>query len=258
MIPLLLYHSVASDPSRRFAPWAVAPDRFEAQITRLADEGYTTVTVAELVRRVYERAEPLPPRSLVITFDDGFADFHGAAWPVLDRHGFTATVFVTTGYIGRTAGWLARLGEGNRPLMNAAQLAEIATAGIECGAHSVTHAQLDAVPHARARREIAASKQALEAIVGPVQSFAYPHGYHSQTVRGYVRAAGFSGACACGDGAAGPAGDRWAIPRLTVRREMTVDALLRALERTHEGSTGRPLRGAWRLLRRAGAARVIG
>ena len=54
------------------------------------------------------------PRTVVVTFDDGFADVHAAAWPALRRHGIAATVFVATGFVGATSGWLAACGEAPR------------------------------------------------------------------------------------------------------------------------------------------------
>jgi peptidoglycan/xylan/chitin deacetylase (PgdA/CDA1 family) len=204
-LPVLLYHSVADSVDPRFAEWAVTPALFAAHMDFLRSEGYRTLTVRELA--VGGGGAAAADRTVVITFDDGFEDFYTAAWPHLERNGLTATVFVTTGNVGSTATWLRRQGEGDRPLMSWAQIAEISAAGIECGAHGHTHVQLDTVPLWRAREEIERSRNALAEVTGPVSSFAYPHGYHTRRVRRAVRRAGFARACAVGDGLATASGD---------------------------------------------------
>lgn len=250
-VPLLLYHSIAEAVDVRFAEWAVSPQLFDAHLDYLVEAGYRTLTVSELVERVFERRAPLEPRTIAITFDDGFEDFYLAAWPALRRRGLTATMYVTTGAVGRASEWLAPLGEGARSLMTWDQISEISEAGIECGAHTETHPQLDITPRERARAEIAGSKRALERVVGPVKSFAYPHGYHSRALRQEVQRAGFRSACAVGDGLASQA-DRYAIARKIVRGGMGVEALERALNGPL-ASSRRFRRVAWRAVRRVGA-----
>lgn len=257
-LPVLLYHSVAEAVDSHFAQWAVGPEEFGAQMDLLAGEGYQALTVAELGERGWDRPRTMPDRAVAITFDDGFADFYTAAWPHLRRNGLTATVFVTTGYVGSTSAWLSRLGEGDRPLMSWAQVVEIAAAGIECGAHGHNHVQLDAVSPSLAHQEIERSRRALADTIGPVGSFAYPHGYHSRRVRREVRAAGFTSACAVGDGLASGSDDRYAITRVIVRGGTSIETFARILE-GHAGKRGRrPLRrAAWRALRRAGAEPLV-
>jgi peptidoglycan/xylan/chitin deacetylase (PgdA/CDA1 family) len=251
--PVLLYHSVADVVDPRFAAWAVSPELFAAHMDALASEGYSALTVSELARRAFGREAPLPARAVAITFDDGFEDFYTAAWPQLMRYGLTATVFVTTGHVGATSAWLQRHGEGDRPLMSRSQIAAISQGGVECGAHGHTHVQLDTVARSRAREEIVASRRELAAIVGPVTSFAYPHGYHSRRVRQEVRRAGLASACAVADGVASASDDLYAIPRIVVRAGTTAEALVKTLDAARLPPRPRPLRRtAWRSLRRAG------
>ena len=250
--PALPQHRGRGRP--RFATWAVEPATFASHLEGLASEGYHALTMRELWRRGYGAGDPLPDRCVAITFDDGFRDFHTEAWPLLARAGMTATVFVTTGYVGSTSAWLARQGEGERPMMSWSEIAEVSAAGVECGAHGHTHVQLDIASRARARAEIGLSVRALEAVVGPVESFAYPHGYHSRTVRREVRRAGLEGACAVADGLASTGDDRFALPRVIVPAHTTAEALLQRIERDRPASRRRPVRRtAWRAARRAGA-----
>ena len=251
--PVLLYHSVADVVDPRFATWAVSPELFASHMDALASEGYSALTASELARRAFGRSAALPARAVAITFDDGFEDFYTAAWPQLVRYGLTATVFVTTGHVGATSEWLRRHGEGDRPLMSWWQIAAICEAGVECGAHGRTHVQLDTVARSCAREEIVASRRELGAVVGPVSSFAYPHGYYSRSVREEVRRAGLANAYAVADGVASASDDHYAIPRIVVRAGTSAEALLKMLDSARRPPRPRPLRRtAWRSLRRAG------
>lgn len=254
-IPLLLYHSVAATSHPRFADWAVSPELFAAHMDHLASEGYRALTMRELADRTFAGQRAPEPRPVAITFDDGFEDFYTAAWPELRRNSLSATMFVTTGYVGRTSAWLARQGEADRRLMSRSQIAEISSAGIECGAHGHTHVQLDTVPPAVARREIEESKRSLEAIVGRVSSFAYPHGYYTSRVKRLVAEAGFSSACGVKDALSTTGDDRYALARVVVRGGTDVSAFARLLG--GQGLDAAPRdrrlrRGAWRVVRRAG------
>lgn len=258
-LPVLLYHSVGEPRDPRFAEWVVAPEQFEAQMGLLVAEGYSALTVSELAELLGDRRRPFPERAVAITFDDGFADFHTIAWPHLRRNGLTATVFVTTGYVGSTSGWLSDVGEGSRPLMSWAQVGELASAGIEIGAHGHTHVQLDTVRMRAAAEEIRRSKSALEEVIGPVRSFAYPHGYHTRAVRREVRRAGFGSACAVGDGIAAASDDKYAITRAIVRGTTGIETFARMAEGRYPRARPRLVRrAAWRAVRRAGAEPLVG
>lgn len=254
-IPVLLYHSVSDTVDPRFGEWAVSRALFSAHMDALAREGYRAITVRELAKTVFATDGQAPERTVVITFDDAFEDFYTAAWPELRDNGLTATVFVTTGCVGATSRWLDRQGEGDRRLMGWDQIAEVSAAGVECGAHGHTHVQLDAVRPARLHEEVVRSKEALSSLIGPVASFAYPHGYHSRRVRRAVREAGFSSGCAVADGLASASDDPYAMSRLVIRTATSVESLLERVGGRAATPGPRHLRRAtWRSLRRAALA----
>ena len=217
-VPILMYHEVADRPATA-SPLAVPPAAFAAQLAVLADAGFAPVTASALAGAI-AGGTPLPPRPVVITFDDGYADFHTTALPLLAAHGFAATVFVTPGWI-RDAGPAARPRPG--PMLSWQQVVEAAGAGVEIGAHSLTHPQLDQLHEAGLNRELRMSKSVLEdRLAGPVTGMAYPFGYSSARVRRAVRAAGYRYACAVTNRVAVAAPDLFALPRLTVQRSTSL------------------------------------
>jgi peptidoglycan/xylan/chitin deacetylase (PgdA/CDA1 family) len=259
-VPMLLYHAVSEASDPRFAEWTVAPAEFAEQMRFLADNGYRTMTVREFVERAFDDRGSIDPSTVVITFDDGFADFHAHAWPRLRALSLTATVFVTTGYVGRTSLWLKGQGEGSRPMLTWSQIEELAGAGIEFGAHSHSHRQLDAIPGLDAWAEVVKSRNALEARVGEVASFAYPHGYYTRELQRQVARAGFSSACAVKDAFTSDVDDRFALARAIVRAGTRPEHFRRLLrgEGLRVAPTRRGLRRrVWRVARRSGAGSLL-
>ena len=251
-LPILMYHSITERPPAATRRLSVTPEAFAAQVDLLTRLGATTLTFSEASSRL-AAGEALPPRAVVLTFDDGYADFREQAVPVLERHGATATVFVTTGWI-EDAGVHA----AGRPLdrmLTWAEVREVADAGLEVGAHSHSHAQLDQLPDAQLQAELRTSRALLEEVTGqPVRALAYPFGYSSRRVRAAVATAGYRHAAAVANGLAGPQADRLAIPRLTVRRSTTLDSFERITRGETIGRTflvDRALTRGWAVVRRS-------
>ena len=225
-IPILMYHSVAQSTNPKFKQYAVPPALFAEHMTYLHEHSYTPINVTHLVRMLSQERFALPERPVVLTFDDGFADFYTSALPVLQQCGFTATLYIATGFIGSTSRWLAREGEATRPMLTWTQVNEIGACGIECGGHTHWHPQLDTLPLAEARDEIVRCKKLLEDHSGQkVSSFAYPHGYHSAAVKRLVREAGYTSACVVGYAMSSTTADPFALARLRVGADTSLDVL---------------------------------
>ncbi|MBE3558223.1 MAG: polysaccharide deacetylase family protein [Ktedonobacteraceae bacterium] len=161
----------------------------------------------------------------MLTFDDGFADFYSEAFPVLRRYRFVATLYIVTAFVGNTSCWLVREGEASRPMLTWEQLAEISAYGIECGGHTQSHPQLDLLPRDRAREEIVRCKEALENHLNcAVGSFAYPFGYYSVGVRRLVQEAGYTSACAVRYAMSSESDDPYALARLIVKNDTSIEA----------------------------------
>lgn len=188
---VLMYHvidEVGEDPHRL----AVTPARFAEQMTWLARRGLRGVSMETLVAAARAGRE----RGLVgLTFDDGYLSVLRNALPVLLEHDFTATMFIISGRLGGSNDWDAGTGPV-WPLMTAAQVAEVAGAGMEIGSHTATHARLRGVDDAMLAAETAGSRAALRELFGlPVLGFAYPYGRMDAAARQAVRDAGYDYAC---------------------------------------------------------------
>jgi peptidoglycan/xylan/chitin deacetylase (PgdA/CDA1 family) len=238
---VLLYHRVADDRD----PLAVSPRRFREQMDCLAAAGFEVIDLAQVVD-VLETGSP-GSRTIGLTFDDGFADVRDQALPVLSRHGFHATVFVTTGVAdGRTSfGWYDR----QPPVLGWDEIGELDHEGtLHFEAHTVSHPNLLDVDDARAAAEIGDCRVELSERLGrPVTLFAYPAGLHGERERRLARQAGYRAAVSCEPGLNGPHTDRFALRR---RQIDAADTLLDFRAKIGGGhDTPPPLRRSYRRLR---------
>lgn len=222
-IPILMYHSISNSSNPRFAQFAVPARAFAEQMAYLREHGYVPLTVTQLVR-ARSMGSVLSEKPVVLTFDDGFADFFTTALPILRRYGFPATLYVTTAYIGKTSQWLRQERETTRSMLTWDQLKEICASGIECGGHTHSHPQLDTLPLPQASEEISRCKQILEEqLEREVCSFAYPYGYQTAPVRRLVQRAGYSSACAVKHRMSIETDDFFALARLMVHTRASLD-----------------------------------
>lgn len=280
-LSILIFHRVLAAPDVLFPD---EPDaaRFD-EICAWVSGWFNVLPLDEAVERW--RRDSLPERAMAITFDDGYADNHDVALPVLKRHRLPATFFVSTGFMGGDCMWndyviaalrgapeglldltplgarmpievalsdaasrraaiqrvllhtkylspdvrmefcagLCELAGVDRPtglMMEPHQVRALRNAGMQIGAHTVSHPILAQLDDAAARAEIAQSKSALEDVLGePVNLFAFPNGrpVDDYTVRdvALVRDCGFDAAFSTVWGAARQGSDRFQLPRFT-------------------------------------------
>ncbi len=235
-VPVLMYHSIGSPArSRGYKRFVVAQRVFADQLDGLLEAGMQTITAGQLAAAGRSgRVDDLPDRAVVLTFDDSFADFASEALPALQERRMVATVFVPTAFIGRRAGWLDDIGEGHRTHLDESYLRAVHAAGIEFGAHSHTHPQLDRLRSPEhLTYEVLRPRQDLEDVLGDrVTTFAYPFGYHSSAVRRAVADAGYLGAFRVDNARSRPFDDDLlALPRLTVTPGMDASRLMRFIGR---------------------------
>ncbi|HYB87562.1 MAG TPA: polysaccharide deacetylase family protein [Streptosporangiaceae bacterium] len=254
-VPILLYHAVTADPPGWIAPYAVSPAVFAAHLDAVTASGRQALTISQLVDGLRGNAA-LPPRPVVITVDDGFADFADAALPALAQRDLPSTLYITTAALA-DADDASALPPAR--MLRSADLPGLERAGVEIGAHSHTHRQLDLLPDREVAAEVSRCRDLLAATLGhPVRSFAYPHGYWRAGVRRLVGRAGFDSASAVGNAASTARDHPLALSRLMVRAgtsPSTVAAWMSGVGPEGLPRRRRVLAFGWRQCRRAQALR---
>jgi peptidoglycan/xylan/chitin deacetylase (PgdA/CDA1 family) len=159
-----------------------------------------------------------PARSVVLTFDDAYNNFADYALPVLVDHGFPATVYAISAWVGRRAEWFAK--DPVRPipkLMDADRLREIRAAGMTVGSHTANHVKLAEVAPEVKREELKTSKAELEDILGEeVHHHCYPFGSFDRDTVDAAREAGYVSATTCLRGAATREDHPLVLPRKAI------------------------------------------
>jgi peptidoglycan/xylan/chitin deacetylase (PgdA/CDA1 family) len=204
--PVILgYHGIDESALRAdLSRLQVSPAAFEAQLELLLEAGFRFVTVAEIAARLGSGGPP--PGLAAVTFDDGMANNHSIALPILSRLGIPATVYIAVDFIGGQSPWVA--GAGGQ-MLSEQQIVELAGAGWEIGAHTMSHADLEKLGYDECRREMEDSRAALERISATsVQTFAYPFGRYGPAAVAAAADAGFLAAVTTGSG-------KWAPHELT-------------------------------------------
>lgn len=190
-----MYHQVTAGGPPGYAQYTVTPAAFARQMRVLVGLGYRAITLDDVVA-ARSAGSPLPRRSVVITFDDGFADAVRHAVPVLVRRGLTATFFVVTGLVGRMSEWTRRNRGIEMALAGAPMLREISDAGFTVGSHAVTHRPLAELEESESRYELRHSRRRLEDLLGrEVRHLAYPFGSANDVVRAAAAECGYRTAC---------------------------------------------------------------
>lgn len=209
-VPILTYHSLDASG----AVISIAPASFRRQMQALHQWGYRGIGLSTWLD-AQDGSSALPPRPVVLTFDDGFANLldHGA--PVLEELGFRATLFVVAGHCGGKNDWPSQDPHVPRlPLLTWSDLGCLSVRGFEIGAHTMTHPLLPRLTAAETAREVRGSQRILQDRLGQaVRTFAYPYGVASRMGRDLVQAC-FSAACGTDLGLAHPADDRCRLPRI--------------------------------------------
>ncbi|MGE5452505.1 MAG: polysaccharide deacetylase family protein [Acidobacteriota bacterium] len=215
-LSILMYHQIGLYP-RPDAHRALFChiDRFRSQLRYLKLAGFDVLNLAQAHERLFE-GQPLTRRSVVITVDDGYDDFREHAWPALQEHGYSATVYLVSSLIGQSASWLTDWPH-QPPLMDAAAIRQLRREGCEFGSHAMTHPRLSTLTAQQQRTEIFDSKRALEDLLGEaVPHFCYPYGNYTLRARDLVQEAGYRTATTCIRGAANLSDNPFELTRKAV------------------------------------------
>jgi peptidoglycan/xylan/chitin deacetylase (PgdA/CDA1 family) len=160
-VPVLYYHSVRDSADNEVT---ITPNMLKTELTYIKDEGYIALTISELNSYILDNS-PIPNKSIVITFDDGYMDNYCYAFPILKDLNMKATIFCITSDL-----------DGSYYLSKDAIL-EMSNYGIDIQSHTVTHPKLNELTYDKQLIELIESKKNLESITGKkVDSVAYPFG----------------------------------------------------------------------------------
>jgi peptidoglycan/xylan/chitin deacetylase (PgdA/CDA1 family) len=217
-ISILMYHQVGDfAPMREHRANYCDRGRFVRQMHLIARLGYRVLKL-DTALACLAGNRPTPPGALVLTFDDAYDGFYDHVLPVLQSHGFAATIYAISGWVGRRAEWFAQ--DPARPipgLMSAARLREIHAAGMTVGSHTANHVKLGEASPGVQRAELADSKAALEDLLGAeVRHLCYPFGSFDRNAIDTAAQAGYASATTCLRGAATAADHPLALPRKAI------------------------------------------
>lgn len=214
-VPVLCYHRVEVPPrGAEYDTNFVTPSQFASHLRALANFGCHAVTISDITR--WQRGtHTLPARAVAITFDDAYESVRDCAVPLLDSHGWPATIFVVSSQLGGSNSW--DVDAPRAQLLDADALGALARAGHEIGSHSRNHQRIRGLDETSARDELAGSRATLEQKIGaPILSFAFPYGSHDRLALERVREAGYSSACTLKRWANGRHANPYRVGRMTV------------------------------------------
>ncbi|WP_245884513.1 polysaccharide deacetylase family protein [Tumebacillus permanentifrigoris] len=213
-VPILMYHSISPGTDLR-----VSPEDFDAQMKWLQEHGYKPITLGQLGRHWDGTYDVTGGKPLVITFDDGYLDNYTAAWPILQKYHFPATIFVITDSI--------KLDNH----MKWGQMQEMHAGGVEFGSHMVYHSNFTLTPQDQIASELQASKKTLEqGLSSPVTTFCYPGGGLIPEAAGLVRQAGYTMAVTTHHGLASAVEDHVLLSRVRVVGGVTIEEFANMLQ----------------------------
>ncbi|MCW5620729.1 MAG: polysaccharide deacetylase family protein [Burkholderiales bacterium] len=213
-VSILMYHQVGrfKRPKAHRSLYCDV-DRFAAQMAYLKYAGYRVLSLEQARLGLFQEGD-LPPRSVVLTFDDGYQNFADYAWPILRRHGFTATVFLVSTALGRQAPWLS---QEEAPLMDASTIRMLRAEGASFGSHTRTHRRLSTLSEEEMHDEIFNSRIEIEQLLGePVPDFCYPYGDYDRRSRDLVIEAGYRTGLTCIRGSANVSDNAYELTRKAI------------------------------------------
>jgi peptidoglycan/xylan/chitin deacetylase (PgdA/CDA1 family) len=232
-VPALLYHRLISREKTTFAQltnhdrsYETYDSVFNDQMAYLYREGFKTISLDQFLS--YQKGLiHLPPQSIMLTFDDGFASNYYYAFPVLKKYGMTATIFVTPDTESEN---FKRYRSTDSPL-NQEQMREMSEQGISIQSHGMTHRYLTDLEPDVVRWELTESKKVLEQILGkPVQYLAIPSGAYNRTIRKIAHEAGYKAVFCMLKGSNNKKSDLYALRRLVIGRDLNMEDFRRILQ----------------------------
>lgn len=170
---VLMYHSISADGTRD--DLTVSKEQLEGHFQYLRARGYTPIGLSELV--AYHKGRGvLPPKPVLLTFDDGFANNYELAYPLAKKYGIKINLFLVPGFI-------LRGGYRDQRCMGREEISRMDPGIVEFGLHSFTHQSYAELSLAQAEADIQMCKQYMEgAGISYQPCFAYPYGAYKDAL----------------------------------------------------------------------------
>ncbi|MDS0528268.1 polysaccharide deacetylase family protein [Clostridium sp. SHJSY1] len=211
-IPVLYYHSVLPDsetPTKNEV--TISPEKLKEELKLVQSLGYTTLTISEVNDYIINK-KPIPQKSILITFDDGYTDNYVHAFPILKELNMKATIFVISS--GIDSGYY----------MSKDQLKEMSDYGIDIESHTVNHVHLNTLSYEEQLKELKDSKAKIESVTNkPVLSIAYPFGDFNENSKKAAKDAGYSLAFTTNLGLSNRTDNPVALDRIYVSSEYSLE-----------------------------------
>ncbi|HBF34896.1 TPA: hypothetical protein DDW35_10085 [Candidatus Sumerlaeota bacterium] len=222
-LPVLYYHHICEPPDGTRSPSVyMETHRFAAQLRLLRRLGYQSISLDEFCDCVETGRQPVG-RRVLITFDDGHEDNYINALPLLKEYGFTATIFVAAGLIGKRFRFNHTVDPQGDPLMTEKQIRDWLQQGMEIQSHGLNHGNLAQMPEDEVRRELTESRTILENVTGkPIRYFCYPFGSFRPSTLTLVEAAGYRAAFSTIRGKTHSWDERFCFCRIPVHHESSL------------------------------------
>jgi glycosyltransferase involved in cell wall biosynthesis len=212
---ILMYHAVGS-PEEKPSKYILPFSRLAQQMAVINHLRHNVISLEEYLACRREYRLP-PPRSIVITFDDGYADFWDYAYPILKRYNYPATVFLVSDKVGKQNDWDRNGSLAGRQLMGWLEIREMAKDAITFGAHTRNHLSLLELGAETLKEEVEGSRKVIEQELGaPVLAFAYPYGDYNEAALDTVVESGYQGACSIDPGTNSFFTPTWRLRRVEV------------------------------------------
>jgi peptidoglycan/xylan/chitin deacetylase (PgdA/CDA1 family) len=214
-VPILMYHYISDPPEDADIyreDLSVTPAAFREQLQYLADNGYTPIDLYDLSLAV-TRQKALPPKPVILTFDDGYLDQYTNAFPLLQEFGFTGTFFIITGFVDNQ----------NPAYMSWPMITQMGAAGMRIESHSRSHPDLSEAGRDELIWQILGSQETLAAHIGYTpRFFCYPGGRYSDETIEMLQELDFWGAVTTAGGVMHTYADRYEWSRVRMRNTTTL------------------------------------
>ncbi len=222
-IPALNYHAIDDQPMAATRNVSVSLSAFNEQVAWLHSEGYKSVKPQEM-RDLLLKKEKLPGKHVLFTFDDGYHSLYTHGLEVLSRYGFTATLFLSTAYIGKAYGLKDFEFVNHDRQLSWDEIRTLSAHGWSIQSHGNNHVKMTSIDIKALEEEVRISKAIIEQNLGTVvDEFAFPYGIYNKNVLDQLKLTGYKFGYSVHSGLLSPSSKRYRLPRIEINNMDTMN-----------------------------------